>query len=321
MAWVTWRQHRVALAGVAALLGALTLWLLITGLQLHHAYGAVRACRPASSYTCGSTLGDFENSYDATGNLIAGFLQAVPALVGAFVGAPLLARELETGTFRYAFTLGFERWRWALAKLVALAFVVTAASGMFSVLFSWYYQPFFAEGTASPVAPLVFDLRGVTFAAWTLVAFAIGALAGMLIRRVVPAIVATLAIYAGTALGAAGLLRPHYLPAVVTRTLTSPPPSAWLLAKWWTKDGKFAFSGYPPQIVQHRDCPPSLFGAGGPSLGQVMHCFAQHGYAQWVSYQPASRFWPFQWVEGGWLVGLAVLLVAATVWLVRRRLG
>ncbi|MGD0605948.1 MAG: hypothetical protein ABSA53_20450 [Streptosporangiaceae bacterium] len=33
----------------------------------------------------------------------------VPALIGAFAGAPVLARELETGTFRYAWTLGSGR--------------------------------------------------------------------------------------------------------------------------------------------------------------------------------------------------------------------
>ena len=40
MAWVTWRQHRVALAGVAALLGALAVYLWLTGLQMHHAYAS-----------------------------------------------------------------------------------------------------------------------------------------------------------------------------------------------------------------------------------------------------------------------------------------
>ena len=80
------------------------------------------------------------------------------------------------------------------------------AAAAISVLFSWYYQPYFATGypslslsEASPLAPGLFDLRGVPFAAWTLVAFAIGALAGLLIRRVVPAIVATLAVYLGLA--------------------------------------------------------------------------------------------------------------------------
>jgi hypothetical protein len=48
-------------------------------------------------------------------------------------------------------------------------------------------------------------------------------------------------------------------------------------------------------------------------------CIVQHGYRQWASYQPVSRFWPFQWIEGGWLLALSVLLIAATVWLVRHR--
>ena len=48
-------------------------------------------------------------------------------------------------------------------------------------------------------------------------------------------------------------------------------------------------------------------------------CLARHGYTHWISYQPASRFWPFQWIEGGWLLALSVLLLAATIWLVRRR--
>ena len=142
-------------------------------------------------------------------------LQAVPALIGAFVGAPVLARELETGTFRYAWTQGFGRWRWTLAKLVPLAVVVTAAAGALSVLFSWYYQPYLAAGNQarslselSPFSSGLFDLRGVAFAAWTLAAFAIGALAGMLIRRVVPAIVATLAAYAGLALAAGDVPAP-----------------------------------------------------------------------------------------------------------------
>ena len=154
--------------------------------------------------------------------IIAVVLQAVPALIGAFVGAPVLAREMETGTFRYAWTQGFGRSRWTLAKLVPLAVVVAAAAGAFSVLMSWYYQPFLAGrlqfgGSPVPLDAGMFDLRGVAFAAWTLAAFAIGALAGMLIRRVVPAIVATLAAYTGLALAAALYLRQHYMTPLLVR--------------------------------------------------------------------------------------------------------
>ncbi len=49
MAWVTWRQHRFAIAGVAAFLGVLALYLLIEGLPIRGAYAAVTACHPASA--------------------------------------------------------------------------------------------------------------------------------------------------------------------------------------------------------------------------------------------------------------------------------
>ena len=55
------------------------------------------------------------------------------------------------------------------------------------------------------------------------------------------------------------------------------------------------------------------------SPGTLAQCFSRHGYTQWTSYQPVTRFWPFQWIEGGWLLLLSAVLIAATVWLVRRR--
>ena len=162
----------------------------------------------------------------------------------------------------------------------------------------------------------MFDLREVAFAAWTLAAFAIGALAGMLIRRAVPAIAATLAVYAGLALTTALYLRQHYMTPLLTSKLNL-PGSAWIVNQWYTKGGKFAFPARGSQIVSavSRLCPPRI----GNSNISPAQCLTQHGYTQWVSYQPGSRFWPFQWIEGGWLLALSVLLLAATVWLVRRR--
>jgi hypothetical protein len=59
MAGVTWRQHRIPLAGVAVLLGALAVWLWIIGTPLHHAYAAATACHPASSPACQALVGTF----------------------------------------------------------------------------------------------------------------------------------------------------------------------------------------------------------------------------------------------------------------------
>ena len=322
MAWVTWRQHRIALAGVAALLGAWAVYLWLTGSSLHHAYAAVTACQPASSITCLNILSDFDSTYGDPALHAVTLLQVVPALIGAFVGAPVLARELETGTFRYAWTLAFGRWRWALAKLVPLAVAAAAAAGALSVLFSWFFQPFFADGNMIPLDPQVFDLRGVAFAAWTLAAFAIGGLAGMLIRRVVPAIAATLAAYAGLALAAGMYLRQHYLTPLVTSNLNV-PGSAWIMSQWWTKGDTRLSQATTYQLITSTfdQMYPVLHSKyeKHPAYLNVLQHLIQHGYTHWTSYQPGSRFWPFQWIEGGWLLALSALLIAATVWLVRRR--
>ena len=246
-------------------------------------------------------------------------------------GQPVLARELETGTFRYAWTQGFGRWRWALAKLVLLAVVLAAATGAVGVLVSWYYQPYFAPGNQalylnemSPFATL-FSLRGVAFPAWTMAAFTIGALAGMLIRRAVPAIIATLVVYAGLAVATGGFLREHYLTPFLTSN-PNVPGTAWVISQWTAKDGRFAFAGGPPggpleQRLLQRFCLslPAGPGKAGVSPQAMTQCLARHGYMQWTSYQPASRFWTFQWIEGGWLLALSALLIATTIWLVRRR--
>jgi ABC-type transport system involved in multi-copper enzyme maturation permease subunit len=331
MAWVTWRQHRVALGGVAVLLGGLALYLWLAGLQMHNAYATVAACHPASSYACQNQIINFDTTYGATADTIATLLNVVPALIGAFVGAPVLARELETGTFRYAWTLGVGRRRWTLAKLVPLAIAVAVAAGLFSLLFSWYYQPFFADGNNIPLDPKLFGLRGVAFAAWTLAAFAIGALAGLLIRRVVPAIAATLAACAGLLFATGLYLQQRYMTPLIGRNLFTPPVSAWIIRGWWTKGGTTISQSTMNQIMitMSRQILPAILPKNvnsndikfykGAANSQVLNNLLHHGYTQWTSYQPGSRFWPFQWIEGGWLLALSVLLIAATIWLVGRR--
>jgi hypothetical protein len=330
MAGVTWRQHRFALVGAATLLGALGLYLWIAGLQLHNAYAAAIACHPAGSPACMGLASTF-NGTDAflSGGVI---LQVVPVLIGAFIGAPVLSRELETGTFRYAWTQGFGRWRWTLAKLVPLAVLLVTATAAFGVLLSWYYQPYYATGNQavglnelSPYNPGVFDLRPVAFPAWTLIAFAIGALAGMLIRRVVPAIGATLVVYAGLAFATGLYLREHYLTPLLTTKLNL-PGDAWIFSQWWTKSGTTVSQSTMAQVINPLferlmpAVPPDQVHLHKlPTILSVQQYLTQHGYTYWTSYQPGSRLWPSQWVEGGWLLVLSMLLIAATVWLVRRR--
>lgn len=325
MAWVVWRQHRIAIAGVLALFGAAALLVVVEGVQLHHAYALVTACRPVGSGPCQQAANNFSDNYSATAGIVTALLQAVPALIGAFAGAPLLAGVFETGTFRYVFTQGFGRTRWATAKLVSLAVVVAVAAGAFSIVFSWAYGPLLnMKGYGySSLYSLFFDLRGVAFAAWTLAAFAIGVLAGVLIRRVLPAMFATLATYSGLALATALYLRPHYRGALRTGNPNIGPP-AQVISQSWELHGKLADLAALSTALRPVDVRVVSSGVfqPGPSTPQSfdpVHYLLTHGFSLVATYEPGSWFWPFQLIEGSWLLVLSVMLGASAIWLVRQR--
>lgn len=316
MVLVTWLQHRGALLGAAALFAAVALYLGIMGLIIHHAWdvwtAAVAACHPASSVTCQELDNSFSDHW-SSGATIAFPLQLLPALIGAFVGAPVLAREMETGTFRYSWTQGFERTRWIVAKMALIGASLAVIAAAFGVLANWYFGPYVAAGHFIPLDPRIFDLEGLAFPGWVLAAFAIGVVAGMLIRRVVPAMATAMAVVGGLGLAAGLYLRQRYLPPLVLAGANGPGPSDWTLGSWYTGRGGQPVDPVTAQVT----CPGP--GPYGSSPGVGPQCLSQHGITQWWSYQPPSRYWPFQGIEGGALLALAVLLIAATIWLVHRK--
>ena len=243
MVWVTWRQHRGMLIGVTSVLAAVSVFLLIAGLKAHHAYPALVNCHPASSNACSALNRDFNSTYWPMGNTVDIFMNLAPALLGVFTGPAVLARELETGAFRYAWTQGIGRVRWTIAKLTLLAVLLTILAFVTGQLFAWFFAPFLTIKNIKLLSVGVFDTQGIAYAAWTLTAFCLGAFGGMLVRRVLPAIAATLGAYAALAAATLFYLRNHY---------------------------------------------------------------------------PVSAFWSMQFFEAGWLLALCALLVAGTLWLVRR---
>jgi ABC-type transport system involved in multi-copper enzyme maturation permease subunit len=325
LAWVTWRQHRPALTGAAAFLGLVSLYLLIMGLMISHAYARVAACHPAGSAACQQLAQSFSRQYwggGGGGTLSAGGAQSVsslllvvPVVLGMFLGAPALAREFETGTFRFAWTQGCGRLRWAVSKLVLLAAVVTGVTLAFTWLFGWYFHAFLADGQVSRLLPLAFGLLGVAFAAWTLAAFAIAAFCGALFRRTLPAMAVTLVTWTVLAIGTAVALRPHYQ-APVRTTAVAVPHGAWVTSSYVTgPDGQVLSQHALDQLAQH--APASV--QNSPAPNAFADWLARQHYTQWTAYQPDGRFWHFQLLEGGWLLALSAVLIAAAVWLVRRR--
>jgi hypothetical protein len=249
-------------------------------------------------------------------------LLVIPLLIGMFVAAPLLAREYETGTFRFAWTQAAGPTRWVAVKLALLGGTLTAAGSAFGVLVSWWLTVQEPIWDGSRWQADQFGVTAVTFAAGTLLGFAVGAFVGALIRRTVPAMAATACSLAAIAVVTYQKLDPllagadpvtrrsallnllPYQPGSPPPTFVSgqavtvsAPPGSWPLRAWFTG--------------------PHGRTAAFPSLQQ--RYLAAHHLTLWIAYEPAGRFWLLQCAEGAGCLLLALLLGAATVWLVRRK--
>jgi len=325
LAWVTLRQRRGLLIGTSILLGVFAVYLTVMAIIQDGAYATVAACHPAAALKCQSLADSFARTYwgghgsviqSGGAQTVSSLLFAVPVLLGAFAGAPLLAREFDSGTFRFAWTQGAGRTRWAVSNLVLTAALITAATGAFTALFYWYFRPFLAVGQVSEMLPLAFGLLGVAFAAWTLFAFALAAFSGTLFRRTLPAMAVTIVVYIVAAIGTATAIRPHYEAPVTTQGWGGTTNGGWVISSWAkAPNGRVLSQGDLNALFQH--LPSSVQNSATPDA--YTNWLTQHGYTMWQSVQPDSRFWQFQLIEGGWLLVVSAVLIAGTVWLVRRR--
>jgi len=323
MAWVTWRQQRATLIAVPTVLAAVAVFLVVFGLKAHHDYAALLNCpldQGQQSNACAKLFSTFNSTDWPLANTVGILVQLAPVLIGAFAGAPLLARALENGTYRFAWTQGLMRERQAIAKLALLGVTLVVLAWAFGELFSWFFQPFLWTEQISRLTEGAFASSGIVFPAFTLVAFAIGAFLGMLLRRVIPALAATLGVYLAVRLGA-WALRGQYPVTVVTSNANqfsafgtpSQPGFAWILSTWYTgPGGKPANQSAVGQLLEQYQSNPHPT----VSVGQTL---AEHGYTEWNRWIPPSHYWPMQFIEAGWLLVLAVALMAGTVWLVRHR--
>ena len=210
MLWVTWRQHRGLLISLGSVFAVAVAGMLVTGLRIHHDYALLTACRPAASPAC-QAISNFFNSTDwHQDQLVHVAVQAAPLLIALFAGPPVLGRELENRTYRYAWTQGIGRVRWTAAKLTLLGSLITILAFATSELLTWFYAPFLHTQNLTDLTPTVFDTSGLSYAAWALTAFCLGTFLGILLRRILPAMAATLPVYAGLAALTWFYLRNHY---------------------------------------------------------------------------------------------------------------
>jgi hypothetical protein len=338
MSWLVWRQHRLQAAIAAVLLAAFAAVMLTSGLQMASQWHSMLgSCTVTSTTnTCGS-----ESLGSAIGHDFEVLSIMVPGILGIFWGAPLVAHEIESGTSTFAWTQTVTRIRWLTAKAGWLLLAAAVWGGAVAALVTWWSGPRNAlYGNA--FEQNIFDVQGIVPVGYAVFATALGITAGALLRRTLPAIAVTLGGFIGLRLLVDDAIRQHYVTAVTTVTSEqdnfSPPAGSWQLASGViSKTGQVVprqvFSGPNIGGVPLSALPAScqkLFSAvggrlpvrGGMTTGlqdQFHACFLSAGFRQFVTYQPANRFWAFQGIETGIFVLLGAALLAVTYVVVRRR--
>jgi len=346
MIWLTWRQFRLQAVVIFTAVLMIGFLLLLTGPDLLHTY---QVNKPG--FLDQLEFQQWNKRLYFVG-LVAAY--AAPPLIGAFWGAPLVARELEAGTHRLVWTQSISRTRWLLTKLALSGGAAVVVTGLLSLAVTRWSDPIDdAVGSGQDTNsfmprlwPAVFAARGLVPIGYTVFAFSLGVAIGIVVRRSLVAVALTLALVIAVQIISPLLLRPHLLtPATTTVTVTtetmrgieihgspSDPQVMGLEVKaggpgdWKLSDQTVNAAGVAQKFL------PSWFGACAPappgveskqprqSLESCFSRLADEGYRQKITYVPASRFWDLQWRETGFFVALAFLLAGFSFWRIRRDL-
>ena len=337
MARATWRQHRAALTTLLAVSAALALATVAGELAIRNLYARYVADGCAVPQPIDPNCASAANTFAASTNGFTALviaLHVLPVVIGVFVGAPLISRELESGAFRFTWTQEIGRTRYVLTTVALLAVAAAAVTCVLGALLGWYAHPFDVVGDESHWQPGLFDTTALTLPAWTLFALGTGTLLGALAGRVVTAMAATAAAAGGLLIAAFWTLDHRLLSlGALAGRVTAPggvfagplntsagsgfgPAGSWLVRGWITGPGGHELGATATDSLQTR-----MYAAvvrSGRKTSETAWLSAHH-YVQWVSYQPARRFWYFQAIAAAALAGLAIVFALTTVWLIRRR--
>jgi len=364
MIWLTWRQFRAQAITAATALAVFAIVLATTGSHLSSMYNssglitchgdtcAGLASQFLSQLSSGALLGIPGNAYVILYFLSVVVILIAPAITGCFWGAPLIARELEAGTFRLTWNQSVTRTRWLTVKLALTGVAAMAVTEALSLLQAWWAAPIGKAvglgGSASIFSEgrfgwFVFPTHGITPLGYAAFGFALGVTAGLLIRRPIPAMAITLAIFAAVQFATPLLIRPNLLPTsrtvatiaaaeanvtarlgprmTVTAAAVPGQPGAWIMSS-----GIVSAAGQPvstvPAACQSAIPIPNVQGRTALSQSQssaLANCLASHGMRVAESYQPASHYWPLQWSETGIFLALALALAWYCFWRLNRR--
>src|ERR1700751_5457264 len=318
MTWLTWRQFRPQ---AVTALAALAVFAILIGATEPHVASMYRGSGIAGCHggACGQLAGNFLLTVSGASTVV--FMLGIacviltPALIGVFWGAPLVAREFETGTFRLVWIQSIPRSRWMASKLAVPGLAAIAVTEGLCLLYGWWAAPIgqaarLAPGSnfplgMSPFSLLAFDAHGIVPVGYAAFGFTLGVTAGVLIRRALPAMAVTLVLFAAVQVAVPLAIRPNLFPAEhATQSLTanfsglqhvgSGGTFSFALDRLDSQPGAWIFSS---QAVNTAGQPVSVMPAAcvNQANGDSMAGLPSHGIAVAVAYQPTSRFWPIQW--------------------------
>jgi hypothetical protein len=318
--WLAWRQHRadaMVVAGGLAVAVIGLVWLEISMSGAINQLGLAR-CTDMQTHACLQLANTFENWFPAVRPVLL-FFVAIPLLLGMFVGAPLVAREVEQRTHWLVWAQSVGRGRWLLVQVAGVLLLGVVAMTALTLAVNWAVAPllqvFIQARQTNQLDQPWFDVIGIVPVAYTVFALALGISTGALLPRTLPAMLMVLGIFLVMRLSVASFRADYQPPITVHQTVTSnenlaeantrltarDPAGAWVTGSWITDRNSRIVSG----VVY---C--------GPTTGRSCS-----EYTRWITYQPADRYWPFQAIEAGIYLVLSALLLALTAYWVRRRVG
>jgi ABC-type transport system involved in multi-copper enzyme maturation permease subunit len=301
MIWVSWRQHRSQAVAGLCLLAALAVYAVVLGNSMRTAFGqdGLATCLARSQGTgCPAAIQAFTNRFGSAVNVTFwSVLLILPGLIGVLVGGPLIARELEFGTWRLAWSQTVSRARWLTVKLALATGGLVIFGVAMTALITWYRAPM--DRLTGHFLPNIYDFEGLVLTAYILCAFGFAVLAGLLLRRSVPAMVAAFVPWLAIRLVVEFVFRPHFQAPVTFRQICPHTGGCF---------GGYGL-GFLPPVTGH---------IGDWVLGRGPRLPANLTGNTYL-YQPAGRFWTFQFIEAGIFVVLTAAALGATIWLLHRR--
>ncbi|GAA4241525.1 transporter [Actinomadura meridiana] len=351
MIWLTLRQFRVQAAVLLGGLVALGAFLVLTRQGLVDDYGnGLAEC--GSVDNCGKFTRNFFDDHQTSFGAMIAVVVFVPGIIGVFWGAPLITREIEHNTHRLVWNQSITRTRWLAVKLGVIGLVAAVTAGLSALVVDWWSDPIdkAAIKDAPRLAPLVFDARGIVPISYAAFAFALGVTVGVVVRRTLPTMAITLAVFVAVQIVTPMFIRSHLIPPkTATVAITEQnhgemmmngdretmklalkvdvEPGAWTLTNETVdRSGKKVGEITIPATSPCRPHPPEPGGPGSPMVepeGPSKACFdylAAQGFRQKVVYHPANRFWPLQWAETGLFAIVTLGLTGFCFYWTRRRL-